>query len=171
MKRWRIKSRLWVLVVLGFSLAGCSSSPLKESPVVGWVTKVHDGDSIHITPPGSKRVVIRLAGIDAPEIDQAFGVASRDTLRSMILNKQAEARCHKADKYQRQVCVVYSSGVDVNLQMISAGMAWHYKYYQNEQSFMQRRRYSGAEDNAKHSRLGLWAQEAVAPWDYRQSQR
>jgi len=101
-----------------------SDSPSKATHT-GLVTKVHDGDSIHITPPGQKRVVIRLAGIDAPELKQAYGIASRDKLRSMILNQTASARCYKKDRYQRNVCVVYFDGDDMNLEMVRAGFAWH----------------------------------------------
>ena len=100
----------------------CSNPPITDT-FTGTVTKVHDGDSIHITQEGEKRVIIRLAGIDAPEIKQPFGIASRDKLRSMVLNRTANAKCHKTDRYQRQVCVVYFDGENVNLQMVRAGMA------------------------------------------------
>ncbi len=158
-----------LLVLVFLLLWGCVSNPAKDQWVVGPVTKVHDGDSIHITPRGSKRVVIRLAGIDAPEIDQEFGLQSRDKLRSLIMNKSARAQCHKQDKYQRRVCVVRYADKDINLQMVAEGMAWHYKQYQNEQSARERRSYAAAEANAQKRQLGLWAVPAVAPWDYRQA--
>ena len=164
-----LRRMLWITTVV--IVAGCSSSPLKENSIIGIVTKVHDGDSIHITPAGASRVVIRLAGIDAPEIAQAFGVASRDTLRSMILNQQAHARCHKKDQYQRHVCVVTAAGADINLHMVQAGMAWHYKQYENEQSFTEKRQYSAAQKSAQRNKLGLWVQDAIAPWEFRQANR
>ena len=133
----------------------------------GTVTKVHDGDSIHITPLGQKRVIIRLAGIDAPELKQPFGIASRDLLRSMILNRQAEARCHKKDRYERQVCVVYFEGTDVNLQIVRAGLAWHYREYQHEQSRRDRRAYAKAEKRARRERVAIWSQKSTAPWEFR----
>jgi endonuclease YncB( thermonuclease family) len=156
-----------LILVLTTLVTACSESPPITDTFAGTVTKVHDGDSIHITPEGEKRVIIRLAGIDAPEIKQPFGIASRDKLRSMILNRPAEARCHKKDKYRRQVCVVYFNGDDVNLQMVRAGMAWHYKEYQNEQSRRQRRQYSKAENKARSGGLGLWGGERIAPWEFR----
>ena len=111
--------------------------------------------------------MIRLAGIDAPELKQPSGIASRDKLRSMILNQTAKAKCHKTDRYQRHVCVVYFNGDDVNLQMVRAGMAWHYKEYQNEQSRRQRRQYSRAESKAQSGGLGLWGAENISPWVFR----
>ena len=116
-----------LLVLATLAPVACTTNSPITDTFTGTVTKVHDGDSIHITPKGEKRVIIRLAGIDAPEIKQPFGIASRDKLRSMILNRRAEAKCHKTDRYQRQICVVYFNGDDVNLQMVRSGMAWHYK--------------------------------------------
>jgi len=171
--------RVFLAVVTAWGIAACDNPPITDT-FIGTVTKVHDGDSIHITPKGKKRVIIRLAGIDAPEIKQPFGIASRDKLRSMILNRPAEAKCHKTDRYKRQVCVVYFNGDDVNLQMVRAGMAWHYKEYlvragmawhykeyQSEQSRRQRWGYSRAESKARSGGLGLWGGESIEPWDFR----
>ena len=173
---WRLPGKINFLppvcfVSLFLLLCSCSSKPTKDQLIVGTVTRVHDGDSIHITPKTSNRVVIRLAGIDAPEIKQTFGIQSRDKLRSLILNKTAQAHCHKLDKYQRHVCVVRYENKDINLQMVAAGMAWHYKQYQNEQSVLDRRRYAAAQTSAQKRQLGLWGMQAVAPWEFRQAQQ
>lgn len=166
---WRAQAFAAVIAVLLITLCGCSYNQPSTITVVGTVSKVHDGDSIHITPAGDRRVIIRLAGIDAPELAQAFGLESRNLLSSLLLRREAEARCHKTDRYKRQVCVVYSGNVDVNLQMISSGLAWHYKQYENEQSREQRRAYSKAERNARRNALGLWSADYIAPWEFRQA--
>ena len=147
-------------------LVSCNNTK-PAATYTGQVTKVHDGDSIHITPPGQKRVIIRLAGIDAPELKQPFGIQSRDNLRSMILDRQATAECHKVDRYQRQVCVVLFNRRDVNLAMVEGGFAWHYKQYQNEQTEKQRQQYSKAESRAQSDQLGLWDGESIEPWVFR----
>ena len=159
--------KLLLLLALVIPLTSCTTTPKITDTFTGTVTKVHDGDSIHITPADEKRVVIRLAGIDAPELKQPHGIASRDTLRSLILNRPAQAKCHKTDRYRRQVCVVYFNGEDINLQMVKAGMAWHYKDYQNEQSRKQQRQYSRAERNARKHQYGLWRGESIEPWVFR----
>lgn len=134
----------------------------------GIVTKVHDGDSIHITPPGKKRIIIRLAAIDAPEIDQSHGIESRDYLRSRILNKRVSAHCNKVDKYRRQVCVVWHNKKDTNLAMLATGNAWYYERFRKEQSRSNQRAYSKAAAAAKKAGLGLWKDsKPVAPWDFR----
>lgn len=128
---------------------------------------MHDGDSIHITPAGSKRVIIRLAAIDAPEIKQKHGLESRDYLRSLLLNKSASAHCNKTDKYQRQVCVVIRDDRDINIEMLSAGQAWYYTRFKDEQTRKNQRAYRKAEALARKRKLGLWQYESMAPWAFR----
>jgi endonuclease YncB( thermonuclease family) len=61
---------------------------------------------------------------------------------------------------------------DVNLEQIQAGMAWHYKKYQGEQTTDHRVAYSDAELGARREKRGLWAdRDPVPPWEYRQAKR
>lgn len=160
----------WPVLVLFFSnaLSGCFSSKPVSFVHKGIVTKVHDGDSIHLTPAGEKRVIIRLAAIDAPEISQQHGIESRDYLRTLIMNRQVSAQCNKRDKYQRHVCVVFINGEDANLAMLKAGQAWYYERFRNEQSAKDQRTYRRASDRARKNSLGLWSSSvAIPPWEYR----
>lgn len=151
----------------------CSTSPTDTIVTVkGIVTKVHDGDSIHITPTNRKRVIIRFSALDAPELEQPSGIASRDKLRSLLMGKQATARCHKTDRYQRNVCNVFLEEQDIGLVMLQSGHAWHYKQYQNEQTTRMRKQYHQAEIKARKNRAGLWANpEPIPPWVFRKSAR
>jgi len=46
--------------------------------------------------------------------------------------------------------------------MIKAGMAWHYKKYDNSEE------YAELENKAKITKQGLWADnEPIAPWKFR----
>ena len=59
-----------------------------------------------------------------------------------------------------------------NLEQVEAGMAWHYKKYQREQSPSDRIEYSDAELEARRQKIGLWSDpNAIPPWDYRQAER
>ncbi|MCH6583698.1 MAG: thermonuclease family protein [Proteobacteria bacterium] len=51
---------------------------------------------------------------------------------------------------------VLLDGIDVCLERIKAGFAWHYKKYQHEQSTQDQRLYAVAENQARDERLGLW---------------
>ncbi|MHB1117178.1 thermonuclease family protein [Sideroxydans sp.] len=78
----------------------------------------------------------------------------------------------KRDRYGRTLGKILVGGIDANLAQIRAGMAWHYKQYQRDQSFENRQLYSEAEDAARSSHRGLWADAApTPPWDWRKQQR
>jgi endonuclease YncB( thermonuclease family) len=159
-----------VFSLLLFSIlltAGCQSGSVSGIMYRGEISRVHDGDSIHLKLRGGDRIVVRLSAIDAPELEQRAGVASRDHLRALSLHRDAQAHCHKKDQYDRQLCTVFVGDINVNLRMVESGFAWHYKRFQHEQHRDQRRLYAAAEDAARRDRLGLWAAAAVAPWDFR----
>lgn len=153
--------------LLVVALLFCPIAHSAEQLFNGVVSKVHDGDSIHLlTSEG--RIKIRLSGIDTPELKQAFGIEARDALRSWIMNREASARCHKIDRYKRHVCVVLLDDQDINLRMVESGLAWHFKKYQGEQSEEDRKSYSVAEDVAKRLEVGLWRDsDAIPPWEFR----
>lgn len=164
---------LFAAVVLTSSIIyGCNSGKPVTTVVTGTVTKVHDGDSIHITPNGKQHLVVRLAAIDAPELKQTHGIHSRDYLRSIILNKLVTARCNKLDKYKRQICVVLINGQDTNLKMLESGQAWYYDKFKEEQTRRDQRIYRKVACAAKNKRLGLWHNaSAIPPWEFRASNR
>ena len=81
-------------------------------------------------------------------------------------------RSYKRDKYKRIVGKVLLAGKDINLERIRDGLAWHYKYYQNEQTTKDRELYSEAELVARKSKRGLWRDpNPIPPWDWRRGIR
>lgn len=135
------------------------------------VIGVADGDTLTArcqTEAGTETAKIRLSGIDAPERRQAFGDVSRDSLAALAFGKSIEAHCHKTDRYGRRVCRVTSSGADIGLKQIDAGLAWHYKSYEREQPASERTAYAQAELVAHNTRRGLWRDDSpVPPWEWR----
>ena len=60
----------------------------------------------------------------------------------------------------------------VNLAMVAAGFAWHYKQYASEQSASDRLLYDRAERDSRQARRGLWRDpDPTAPWDWRKASR
>jgi endonuclease YncB( thermonuclease family) len=155
--------RLLILIVIAF--IGSASAEL----LTGSVTSVHDGDTLTLhTDAGTKK--IRLAGIDAPELKQPFGPESRDALRQSILNQAVTIDTMKHDRYGRAVGKVLLNGEDVNLKLVSAGLAWVYTDYIKELSVEDRLQYRTAETVANDAHIGLWQDEQpVAPWTYRKT--
>lgn len=138
----------------------------------GMVVRVADGDTITILDSDKVQHKIRLAGIDAPEKRMPFGQRSKDNLAELVAGKQVQIEGTKNDRYGRLVGKVLVQGRDANLAQVEAGMAWHYKQYQKEQSLNDRALYDAAERMARAERRGLW-REGVAqpPWEWRAEHR
>lgn len=153
--------RITALAVVGLSLSVASAF---EVHVVG----VSDGDTITVLDGNKVQHKIRVAGIDAPEKSQDFGNRSKEHLSDLVFGKTVNLPEAKIDKYGRTVSRVLIGSKDAGLEQIKAGLAWHYKKYEIEQSPADRASYSAAEIQAKSGHLGLWSQgNAVRPEDFR----
>ncbi len=135
----------------------------------GQVVRVSDGDTVTLQIQDST-IKIRLAGIDAPEIKMPHGPQAKAHLAALVLGKQVQAIAQKKDRYGRTIATLMLNTKDVNLAMLQAGMAWHYKQYEREQSKDQASAYSQSEQLAQTAGRGLWSQaDAVPPWTWRQA--
>ena len=76
------------------------SFPAHAETITGRVVKVADGDTLTLLDASNVQYKIRFSGIDAPERDQAFGGASKKKLSKLAAGKNAEAHCHKQDRYK-----------------------------------------------------------------------
>ncbi|MFV2032984.1 MAG: thermonuclease family protein [Gammaproteobacteria bacterium] len=138
----------------------------------GRVVRVTDGDTIVVLGPGNVQHKIRLTGIDAPERKQAFGTKSKDHLSDLVAGKSVDVDFVKRDRYRRILGKVLLNDRDMNLEQVKSGLAWHYKYYQKEQTSEDRALYSNAEVEAREAGRGLWRDPApVPPWEYRRMKR
>jgi len=163
----RLVARVITLFLLVFL-----SLPASADSLTGKVVKITDGDTLYVLDANYKEHKIRLAGIDAPERKQAYGLASRKHLASLVAGKQVTVEYQKRDRYGRIVGKVLLDGIDACLEQVKAGFAWHYKKYQHEQSAEDRRLYADAEIRARDDRLGLWRENNPnPPWEYRRLYR
>jgi endonuclease YncB( thermonuclease family) len=148
-------------------LAACAGG-LVAQELPGRVVRVADGDTITVLDQSKVQHRIRLAGIDAPERRQPYGARAKDHLSSLVAGRQVVVAWQKRDRYGRIVGKVLLDGRDINLAMVRAGLAWHYKAYALEQAEKDDLTYSGAEDSARQRRTGLWGYpHPMAPWDWR----
>lgn len=133
---------------------------------------IADGDTITVLDSSNAQHRIRLEGIDAPELHQAFGSRSKQNLSELIYEKDVAVVYYKTDQYGRLVGRVLLDGRDINLEQVKAGMAWHYKEYEREQTPADRELYAKAEDEARAARRGLWIDpDPVEPSQFRREQR
>jgi micrococcal nuclease len=132
--------------------------------VDGKVVRILDGDTIDILLANNTTRRVRLNGIDAPETGQPFGKTAKDFLSDLIGGKIVRVVVLDEDRYGRAIGDVYTGdGRLVNLQLVTAGLAWHYIQYAAD-----RDDYAAAERDARLFERGLWADRRyVAPWDWR----
>ena len=128
---------------------------------------MHDGDTLTLKS-GNREREVRLAGIDAPELSQPYGVESRKALRDAVLNRELKVETFKTDKYGRYLGKVSLDRQDINLKQIHTGMAWAYKEYLSELSNADRSIYLAAEAKSKSEGTGLWKMnETIELWIWR----
>ena len=133
-------------------------------PIAGQVVGVHDGDTITVLTAGKHQLKIRLAEIDAPELDQPYGGKAKQALADLVFGQVVSILPAATDRYGRTVGRVYREGQDVNLALVHAGAAWAFLKYQTDAIFSQ------AETAARSAQIGLWALQAdqiMPPWEWR----
>lgn len=146
--------------------------PGHAQTLYGRVVGVTDGDTVKVLDGSNQEHKIRLAGIDAPERKQPFGQRAKQHLSDLVYGKDVEVAWNKRDRYKRIVGKVIIRGRDANLEMVRAGLAWHYKKYQGEQSYEDRQAYAQAEEEAREGRRGLWVDsKPIPPWEWRRGAR
>jgi|GEM_PF-255278 len=134
----------------------------------GLVVGVSDGDTITIRDDHNNSMKVRLQGIDAPEKGQDFSNVSRQHLADLVAGKQVDVEYEKLDQHGRIVGKVMLKDRDVCLEQVKAGLAWHYKYFEKEQTASDREEYAAAENQARAAKVGLWQYESpTPPWEFR----
>lgn len=161
--------RLCRVMAAGVVLAIAAATGVsQETEIAGKVIDVLDGDSITIQNDKQQRYNIRLAGIDAPELNQDYGKKARKYLSELILDKAVTAAGSKTDRNGELVAKVLLYGRDISLEMVIAGFAWHYKQFASEQSDRDRQLFESAELHARKSRFNLWSDsKPMPPWEFR----
>lgn len=147
--------------------------------ITGVVVGIADGDSVTVLDADNNQHKVRVAGIDAPEKAQPFGKTAKERLGTLVFGKNVRLEGDKRDRYGRIVANVWVSPqdcqrcpmtLDAGLALVTSGLAWHYKTYQNEQSLDDRERYAFTENEARSKRAGLWSDaDPIPPWNWRKS--
>lgn len=118
----------------------------------GKVSYVTDGDTLWVQPDsGGPPRKLRIDGIDAPEICQAGGEASREVLAQRALYRRVQVTVRRRDVYGRGLARIDLDGNDLGSQMVRAGHAWSYRWRRNPGP------YAVEEAAARQSRQGLFA--------------
>ncbi|MDB6135718.1 MAG: hypothetical protein JWM59_3961 [Verrucomicrobiales bacterium] len=93
---------------------GRARRPCAEHPSAqpaGKVVSVHDGDTITVYPGNNEpQIKVRLAGINAPELEQAYSADCKATLSAMVFGKPVELPRTSKDRYGWTIATVIVDG-------------------------------------------------------------
>ena len=125
----------------------------------GKVVGVTDGDTITVLAEGNKQYKVRLQHIDCPETRQPFATKGKQSLSSKMFGKIVTVKWDEMDRYKRILGEVYIGKRWINVELVSEGMACHYKFFSKDKTM------AAAETKARAAKLGIWSQpNPTAPW-------
>ena len=132
------------------------------------VLYVSDGDTVAVKKIENNKetgnlIKVRLYGIDAPELKQDYGYASKEFLMKLIRGKTVRIEGNKNDRYGRLLGTVYSSNENINEKMVATGNAGWYEKYDKKNTKLKQ-----LQENAQKNKLGLFAKKGyITPWEFR----
>ena len=141
------------------------------------VIQVHDGDTLTAVA-GDREINVRLVGIDAPELSlikhvpgQPFSMKAKEFLASLILNQSVAIKFYSNDLEGTSLGEVFVDEVNINLEMLQAGLAEVYRG--KPANGLDIADYRDAENNAKQNGKGIWElrDQYFSPWDWREIYR
>ena len=121
----------------------------------GTVEAVLDGDTVMLARDNAKSIKVRLAGIDAPEKDQEYGLESKKSLRELVLRKMVKVTTKAVDDYGRLVAQLDVGHLNVNQEQVRRGMAWDFSRFQGNREMVALQR------EAQLAKRGLWAGKLI----------
>ena len=108
--RKRLVALIPMLAVL-FLTAAVALAAKPPYTLSGKVIALTDGDALTIEDDAKPPHKIRLAGIDAPELAQAFGAKARDALAEKVSGKVVRVEVIDIDRYKQEVGRMYLARV------------------------------------------------------------
>ena len=152
--------KIWITMLGLLAALGTHAAPLLEAKVA----RVVDGDSLWLEPPApAAPVELRLEGIDAPEICQAWGPEARAALAELVQGKQVSVRTVGRDSHGRTLGTVYLGTQNINKLMVQEGHAWSSRYKYDRGPYVADERMAKALSRGLNRDGG-----AIMPRDFRQ---
>lgn len=127
------------------------------------VVRVVDGDTLWLESGRGTLLKLRLQGLDAPEICQAWGPEARDALHALVAGRTVWVRTRGRDDWGRRLGRIQDDdGHDLGAQLVAAGHAWSHRWRGQPGP------YAAQEQAARARRLGLHADpDAQHPREFR----
>jgi len=156
-----MKHYILALGIIIFSFVSADAASL-----FGPVIDVSSGDVITISNL-NRSVRVKLMGVDAPEMNQAFGEVAKKHLSDLVLQKSVLVEYAGIAADSSLTGRVLLNNADIGAQMIRDGVAWFDATSGNRLSANDREIYQQSENAARTEKRGLWRDEnPVAPWEF-----
>jgi endonuclease YncB( thermonuclease family) len=140
---------LALVLVLLWPFAAGAAAPRSFA---GTVTHVSDGDTVWVrAASGGAPQPVRLQGIDAPELCQAWGPQAREALARRVLHQPVTVTTRGRDGYDRLLGQLQWSGQDMGRWLVASGLAWSPGFQGRPGP------YASQQALARQARRGLWA--------------
>ena len=154
------------LLIAAFAVLCCLCTDVNAASMFGKVIDVNSGDVITIVNL-NRPVRVKLVGVDAPEMDQAFGDAAKKHLSDLIHEKSVVVEYSGIAADGSVSGRVLLNDADIGAQMIRDGAAWFDPNNLSNLSGKDREIYQHSEKAARDERRGLWqADDPTAPWEF-----
>jgi endonuclease YncB( thermonuclease family) len=154
-----------VLAAIALTGAPSGGSADVQTVSISGELRVFDGDTLEVGP-----LVIRLHGIDAPELAQTCARADgstwpcgrevSDRLATLLAAGDLSCEALDRDRYGRVIARCTAGGHDVGARLVNEGLAWAFAEYSGD--------YIEAEAEAKQAERGIWQAPTQTPWGYRE---
>jgi len=152
-----------IIFFVAFLLVDCESNTQNSSGYFR-VERVVDGDTFWVLSPTSKKIKVRLIGVDAPESKKVFkkaqgvyGKEAKEYVQTMLKGKRVKLikDIDSLDQYGRTLSYVYlEDGTFVNAELIRNG-------YANLMTIPPNIRFADQfvqlQEEARINKRGLWA--------------
>ncbi len=141
---------LFFLTIFGYSFLDAQN-----------VIRVKDADT-YVILSNTKLITVRLENIDAPELEQFYGQAAKDSVVKLINGRTVSFTVDGTDIYGRSLATISINGQRLDSILVCKGWAWFYTKYSKD---YQLGIYEAA---AKAKGLGLWScADPMPPWIWR----
>lgn len=157
------------ILALGIIICGFVSAD--AASLFGKVIEVSSGDVITIYNL-NRPVRVKLMGIAAPEMNQAFGDVAKKHLADLVFEKSVVVEYAGIAADSSLTGRVLLNDADVGAQMIRDGAAWFDLRSGDRLSATNKEVYEQSEQAARTEKRGLWQQpNPVAPWEFARAEK
>lgn len=129
----------------------------------GKVVGIKDGDTVVVVDSLNNQTTLRLAEVDCPEKNQAFGTKAKQFTSDEIYLKQVKYIVTDIDRYGRSIAkIYYDNNKYLSEEIIKNGFGWQYKKYSTSKLLAK------LEEDARKNKRGLWIDpNPIYPSDFR----